>query len=68
LVIESFTLVKFNLDSFFNPYEPINQFYRSVLMDCVKQSRKLWNEERNQEHNSLYWFDSRWIYVQSSPK
>jgi len=25
-------------------------------------------EGRNKEHNNLYWFNSRWIYVQSSPK
>ena len=36
-----FHLFKLNFESFFNLYDPINQFYSSVLMDYVKQSRKM---------------------------
>jgi len=25
-------------------------------------------EEKETIHNNLYWFDSRWIYIQFSPK
>jgi len=38
-----------NLESIFKSYNPINQFCSSVLMDCVKQSRKIVREERNQD-------------------
>jgi len=25
-------------------------------------------EEKETKHNNLYWFNSRWIYIQSYPK
>jgi len=52
-----------NLEKVFKSYYPINQFRSSVLMDCIKQSRKIVREEKEARHNSLYRFDSRWIYV-----
>jgi len=40
-------LVKLNLESIFKSYNPINQFHSFVLMDCLKQSRKIVKEEKN---------------------
>jgi len=37
-----------NLESFFNPYDPINQFCSSVLMD-YKAIKNDVREERNQD-------------------
>jgi len=48
-----------NLERVFKSYDPINQFCSFVLMDCLKQSRKIVREEKKARHNNLYWFDSR---------
>jgi len=48
-----------NLEGVFKSYNSINQFRSSVLMDYLKQSRKIVREEKEATHNSLYWFDSR---------
>jgi len=42
-------LVKLDLESIFKSYNPINQFRSSVLMNCLKKSRKIVREERNQD-------------------
>jgi len=44
-----FHLVKLNLERIFKSYNPINQFRSSVLMDCLRQLRKIVREERNQD-------------------
>jgi len=38
-------LVELNLETIFKFYNPINQFCSSVLMDCLRQLRKIVREE-----------------------
>jgi len=42
-------LFKLNLERVFKFYNPINQFRSSVLMDYLRQLRKIVKEEKNQD-------------------
>jgi len=44
-----FHLVELNLESIYKSYNPINQFRNSVLMDCLRQLRKIVREEIDQD-------------------
>jgi len=46
-------LVKLNLESIFKSYNPINQIRSSMLMDCLKQSRKI-VRERETKNTTIY--------------
>jgi len=42
-------LVELNLERIFKSYNPINEFHNFVLMDCLRQLRKIVREEIDQD-------------------
>ena len=42
-------MFKLNLERVFKSYNPINEFHSFVLMDCLRQLRKIVREEIDQD-------------------